>query len=327
MRRRRFRFAAAIAALALVAPPGVAAQSGIDTEGAIFLLLPVGARAVGLGQAMVAENGGTEAVWWNPAALARAQRREAAIHHSQDIVATGDAISLLVPSSLFGVVAASVNILNYGGQDITEPSTGQRVGSVIPRSLVYVATYATSIGPRFNAGVNFKVIQVRVDCSGECTNIETISASTSALDLGVQYDLEGFAPATVGLAVRNVGLHLQVKDRDQADPLPTRLQMGIAYRFPPFERDNERADFRVSADLLTPVRFEAPSARAGVELTWQQTVHIRGGYVFDASERAGPAIGIGVAAGGFVVDLARVFEGFSADAGEAPVYLSLRYLF
>ena len=327
MRRRRSRIAAAIAALALLAPPQVAAQSGIDTEGALFLLLPVGARAVGLGQAMVAENGGTEAVWWNPAALARAQSREAAIHHSQDIVATGDAISLLVPSSLFGVVAASINILNYGGQEITEPSTGQKIGTVIPRSLVYVATYATSIGPRFNAGVNFKVVQVRVDCSGECTNIETISASTSALDLGVQYDLEGFAPATIGFAARNVGLHLQVKDRDQADPLPTRLQMGVAYRFPPFERDNERADFRVSADVLTPVRFDDPSARAGVELTWQRTVHIRGGYVFDASERAGPAIGIGVVAGGFVVDLARVFEGFSADAGEAPVYLSLRYLF
>lgn len=327
MRRRRFRIAAAAAALAFAAPTGSAAQSALDTEGALFLLLPVGARAVGLGQAMVAENGGTEAVWWNPAALARLQKREAAIHHSQDIIATGDAISVMVPSSLFGVLAASVNILNYGAQEITEPSTGQRIGAVIPRSLVYVATYATPIGPRFNAGVNFKVVQVRVDCSGECNNIETISASTSAVDLGIQYNLEGFAPATVGLAVRNVGLQLQVKDRDQADPLPTRIQMGVAYRFPPFERDDERADFRLTADVLTPVRFDAPSARAGVELTWQRSVHLRGGYVFDASERAGPAIGIGVEAGGFVVDLARVFEGFSADAGEAPVYLSLRYLF
>ena len=280
-----------------------------------------------MGQAMAAENGGTEAVWWNPAALARATRREAAIHHSQDIIATGDAVSLLVPSSLLGVLAASVNILNYGGQDITEGSTGQKIGSVIPRSLVYVATYATSIGPRFNAGVNFKVVQVRVDCIGDCTNIETISASTSAVDVGVQYDFQGIAPVTAGLAIRNVGLRLQVKDKDQADPLPTRIQMGVKYRLPPFEVDEERADLHLSADVLAPVGFDSPSARLGAELTWQQTVHLRGGYVFDASERAGPAIGIGVGAGGFVVDLARVFEGFSADAGEAPVYLSLRYLF
>ena len=327
MRRRRFRIAALAAALAVAAPHPVLAQSGIDTEGALFLLLPVGARAVGLGQAMAAENGGTEAVWWNPSAIARSRKREAAIHHSQDIIATGDAVSILIPSSLLGVLAASVNILNYGGQDITEPSTGTKIGSVLPRSLVYVATYATSIGPRFNAGLNFKVVQVRVDCSGDCTNVETISASTSAVDMGMQYDLEGHAPVTLGLAVRNVGLRLQVKDKDQSDPLPTRVQMGVVYRLPPFEVDEERADLHVSADVLAPIGFDDPSARLGMELSWQETVHLRGGYVFDASERAGPAIGIGLAAGGFTVDLARVFEGFSADAGEAPVYLSLRYLF
>ena len=327
MRRRRFRIAALVAAIAIAAPHPVAAQSGIDTEGALFLLLPVGARAVGMGQAMAAENGGTEAVWWNPSALARSRKREAAIHHSQDIIATGDAVSILIPSSLLGVLAASVNILNYGGQDITDVGNGSKIGSVLPRSLVYVATYATSIGPRFNAGLNFKVVQVRVDCSGDCTNVETISASTSAIDMGVQYDLEGHAPMTLGLAVRNVGLRLQVKDKDQSDPLPTRVQMGVTYRLPPFQVDEERADFHVSADVLSRIEFDDPSARLGMELSWQQTVHLRGGYVFDASERAGPAIGVGVAAGGFTVDLARVFEGFSADAGEAPVYLSLRYLF
>ena len=36
-------------------------------EGAPFLLIPVGARAVGQGQAVVASRLGPEAIWWNPA--------------------------------------------------------------------------------------------------------------------------------------------------------------------------------------------------------------------------------------------------------------------
>ena len=38
-------------------------------EGAPFLLIPVGARAVGQGQAVVASRLGPEAIWWNPASL------------------------------------------------------------------------------------------------------------------------------------------------------------------------------------------------------------------------------------------------------------------
>ena len=37
------------------------AQTGLATEGALFLLLPVGARSVGMGQAVVADRPGTEA--------------------------------------------------------------------------------------------------------------------------------------------------------------------------------------------------------------------------------------------------------------------------
>jgi hypothetical protein len=280
-----------------------------------------------MGQAVTGDDGGTEAVWWNPAGLARAEKREVAIHHSQDIIATGDALSLLIPSSLLGVFVASVDILNYGDQEITESGTGRTIGRVIPRSLVYAASYATPVGSRFNWGITFKVVQIRVDCTGECTLVETIAATTSALDAGVQYDFTGVAPLTLGAAVRNAGLPLQVKDRAQADPLPTRVQLGVAYRLPTIEGERGDTEIQLGADLLNPLRYAAPSARLGGEVTWQKRVNLRGGYVFDSSERSGPSIGIGLLAGSFVVDLARVFEGFSADAGQAPIYLSLRYLF
>ena len=96
MRRRRSKLGAALAlVVALATPAHAGAQGGLAEDGALFLLLPVGARAVGMGQAVVADQPGSEAVWWNAAALARADKREVAIHHSQSLVGTGDATKVL----------------------------------------------------------------------------------------------------------------------------------------------------------------------------------------------------------------------------------------
>ncbi|MCA1595710.1 MAG: hypothetical protein LC772_04710, partial [Chloroflexi bacterium] len=63
------------------------AQSG--QEG-IFLLLPVGARSVGMGEAVVAQRGGSDLLWWNPAAIAADDsgpgNHEVALHHSTTVV-------------------------------------------------------------------------------------------------------------------------------------------------------------------------------------------------------------------------------------------------
>lgn len=331
MRRRlsnptRAAIVAALAACA-VAPSGARAQSGPAEDGALFLLLPVGARSVGMGQAVVAEQSGSEAVWWNPAGLARADKREAAIHHSQSLIGTGDAVSVVVPSSLLGVVALSVNILNYGAEDVTDPQGGFPIGSILPRSFVYAATYATPVGDHVNAGITYKVLQFRVDCSGACPPSSAFAATTSALDFGAQFPLGSLAPATLGVAVRNVGPRLQVNDNPQSDPLPTRLQVGAVYRVGVVGRYAKDTELEVTGDLIDQVRLSDPSARIGADVTFQKKLHARFGYVFDNSEAGGPSIGLGVAAGGLVVDIARLFQGLSSDAGQAPTYLSLRYLF
>lgn len=325
MRRRRSERCGALAlAGLLIAAPVAGAQQG--SEGALFLLLPVGARSVGMGQAVSADRPGTEAVWWNPAALARLDKREVAIHHSQSVIGTGDAVALALPSQLLGVLTASINMTNFGETDATDPEQGT-TGKILLRSFVYAATYATPIGDRLNAGITYKVLQFRVDCTGSCGPTGNLSASSSALDAGLQYDLGAYFPATIAVAVRNIGPRLQVNDRDQADALPQRLQIGISYRVPSMDRYARDTELRVAGDVIGDVRLGSTAARLGADLTWRKTVHLRGGYAFDDSETGGPSAGIGFALGGLVVDIARLFEGFSADAGQAPTYLSLRYLF
>jgi hypothetical protein len=326
MRPHPFRLHVAIALTSLAASTAGAQPPGLTTEGAPFLLLPVGARAVGMGQAVVADHPGTEAIWWNPAGVARSERRELAVHHYETVVGTGDAISILIPSSLLGVFSASLYALDFGTQPVTEEG-GAQIGSVAIRNVVYGASYATPIGGRVNAGITFKIVQLRFDCSSGC---DSFSGTSSALDFGAQYDLGFVVPVSVGVAVRNMGAPLPVDDSEQADPLPARIQIGVMYRVPGLERYARDTELQITGDVLDRLKMESPAPRVGAALSWRQRAHLRGGYVFDSAnsdESAGPSMGLGLATGNLRVDIATIFEGFSTDAGKRPTYVSLRYLF
>ena len=332
MRPRRSNWAVAVSfAFSLVTAfaPSAGAQSGLAEEGALFLLLPVGARSVGMGQAVVADRPGSESVWWNPAGIGASTKREAAIHHSQSVAGTGDVVTVLVPSSLLGVLALSVNIFDYGEQEFNPGDGSGGVGTIIPRSFVYAATYATPLGNYVTAGLTYKLIQFRIDCTGPCPDIE-FSATTSALDVGVQFTLKRSSPLTFGVAARNVvGLKLQVNDSPQSDPIPKRLQVGAQYRINLPERIAPETVIRLALDLADEIRVGNPAPRFGVNVSYRERFHVRGGYAFERSrsEAGGPSIGLGLSTGNLVFDVGRMLSGLSADAGKAPTYLSLRYLF
>jgi hypothetical protein len=281
-----------------------------------------------LGQAVVADRPGSESVWWNPAAIGAATRREAAIHHSQSVAGTGDAVTIVVPSSLLGVLALSVNIFDYGEQESTDPVEGG-IGTIIPRSFIYAATYATSLGSYVTAGISYKLVQFRIDCTGPCPDI-AFSATTSALDLGAQFMVKRSVPLVIGVAARNlVGLKLQVNDSPQSDPLPRRLQVGAQYRINVPAKLAPETAVRVSVDVADGIEVGNPAPRVGADIAFRERFHVRGGYAVETSrsEAGGPSIGLGISTGNLVFDVGRMLSGLSADAGKAPTYLSLRYLF
>ena len=333
MRRLRSRRVVKLAcgiALGALLVRDARAQNGVAQEGALFLLLPVGARSVGLGQAVVADRPGSEGVWWNPASIGASTRREAAIHHSQSVAGTGDAVTIIVPSSLLGVLALSVNIFDYGEQQSNpDPTVPVEGGTIIPRSVVYAATYATSLGSYVTAGLTYKLIQFRIDCTGPCPDI-AFSATTSGLDLGAQFLVSKSVPLVIGVAARNlVGLKLQVNDSEQSDRIPRRLQVGIQYRVTVPPRLAPETALRLAVDVADDISEGDPAPRFGADIAFRERFHFRAGYAFEASrsEAGGPSIGLGLTAGNLVFDVARILSGLSADAGQAPTYLSLRYLF
>ncbi|HKG95445.1 MAG TPA: PorV/PorQ family protein [Gemmatimonadaceae bacterium] len=331
MRRRRsnasgLRAAVAAAAVLCGAVQSAAAQGSLAEEGALFLLVPVGARAVGMGQAVTAEEDGSEAVWWNPAGLARLEKREAAIHHQRGLGYTADAVSLIVPSSLLGVIGLSVHIFDFGEIPSTD-IIGTEGGEILTRAFVYAASYATPIGGRVNAGINYKIAQFRVECTGPCPPNAFSVATSTALDLGLQYDADWLVPLTLAAALRNVGPRFQVNDRAQSDGLPARLQIGALYRVGQIQRYMKDAELHVTGDVLGEVQIRRPATHLGTDLIWRKRLHARAGWVFDTSELDGPSIGVGLTAGTLVLDVGQLLHGVSANGQTPPTYLSLRYLF
>ena len=317
----------AITAVAqLLASPALAQRAGIG-EGALDLVLPTGARAVAIGQATMGVRSelNTEAVWWNPSALAHLRGTQAAIHHSQSIAGTSDAIAVVANSGAIGSIGLSASLRDFGPTPSVDPE-GTELGTVMPRSIVYAATYAASV-ERVNVGVSYKLVQWRLDCSGPCVGETGVIASTSAVDAGAQLTLDPLLPITVGASVRNVGVRVQVDDEPQSDPLPARVQAGLQWRVAQVSERVDGIELHLSADMVTELRETEPAPRVGAEVALQRRLRLRGGYASRSSGFGGPSLGVGYELGSLAIDFARLFDEVSSGSGSPPTYLSVRYSF
>lgn len=331
--RSRLRHAALAAAI-LTTTASAAAQGTAQAEGAVFLLAPIGARAVGQGQAVVAGTPGSEGLWWNPASLAWTTRTDLSLAGSLTFVATGLATDLVVPAGRAGVLAGAVYVLDFGEQQATDEFGP--TGRILPRSLVLAGSYSATFGKDVAAGLTYKFVQQRFDCDGSCGNAATGSVSTSAFDFGMQWFTGPERRLSLGLAVRNLGFDLQVNDSDQADPLPTRVYLGAQYRIGAFEHAVRDGTLSVSAELADrpqvgrmgdPLAYLGDHLRVGAEFAWQKWFFLRAGHVGGSGDEGANSIGLGVRRGGLVFDFARVLGGLSSDAGKPPTYITLSFGF
>jgi hypothetical protein len=276
---------------------------------------------------MVAAKPGSEGIWWNPASIGGQRQKELAIHHSQTIAGVGDAMTFVLPMHSLGTVAFSVNLLNLGEQQVTD-EFGIAVGTIFPRDVVFAGTYALALTKRLTTGINYKIVQVRFDCSGECSSVGPAVESSRAVDMGAQYEVEAGAPLTFGAAIRNLGGRLNSRETNARDPLPTQVELGAVYRLKFIDHYVKDTELRLAGSFINSRSFGGKSVRLGTDVMYQGKVHLRAGYVgHDRRGDASAALGFGLQSGGFVFDIARTFGGLPAQGGQMPVYVSLRYLF
>ncbi len=265
----------------LATATGVSAQGGSQgssSEGAVFLLLPIGAQAVSLGRAMTTVEG-VEGAFWNPAGLAGVGRSQFVLFRSDQLVGTATAVSSLFAKPGLGTVGVSYLLLDVGEDLELRDEDNNFLGTISVRNHLGVISGAARLLDNLSAGVSFKIVQFRLSCRGNCQDAGT-TATTYAFDLGVQ--LLPYERLRVAAMVAHLGPRLQVLNAEQSDPLPARVRVAVSYDLVPALASLE--DFAGWLTLEVQDRLRnpgTPSLYIGAEFTagLVDVLSLRGGYV------------------------------------------------
>ncbi len=304
----------------LLAQEGGPSQPQEGPECCLLLLVPVGARASAMGGAITARTG-VDAAFANPAGLAGLEGSRVVIHHSDISVNTQvDAFSaVFTPWGMsFGL---SYQLFDKGEIPTTDVF-GQPTGELVLRDHLISGSFATPLTGGLSLGVNYRVFQQRIDCNGQCGGEES-TATTNAIDAGVQYRPLWHPALELGLAVVNAGPGLQVVNAAQADPLPGRIHIGAAYDVLAPTTVDDRVALRVAADVRDVLREPgSPTVAFGVELDVQQAVFLRAGYAPGEGLGTGAAVGVELRYDRFDVAVSRSFVNSQLGADTEPFQVS-----
>ncbi len=315
----------------LAAPGKGEGQSGEDQvradEGALFLLLPVGARAVGVGRAMTAV-ASTEAVFWNPAGLADVDERRVLLHRGDHVVGDGTSFSFLAGRSGVGTLGLSYQLFDVGSQDLTD-GMGNVLGSLSIRNHQALLSGAARVGSRLSAGLNVKHVRFEVACRGQCPE-GRVTGSSWAVDVGAQSRPLQRIPLTLGVMAAHLGPRFQVENAEQADPLPSRFRLAAALDVLSRTIEEEALTLTAMLELEDRVRTPGnPTLFVGAELSAGTVDRIvaRGGYILAGSDPAdhaeAAAVGRGVRFDRLELDVARSLARRGLASQQEPIHFTV----
>ena len=316
--------------LLALAPEAGALQTNVGTAAAEFLRLGAGARALGMGEAYSAVAEGPDAVYWNPAGLARMSRPEVCYTRSEMPAGLhGDFGAVAAPVPLLrGVVAFAVTRLSQESLDLVNASN-QTLGSFSPHSEVYAFAYGHQFSGNDPADVardyfgdNWNVPYVdrplgyeREPWTGEISaglslkviseDLGTRQATTVAVDGGATFRPVDWHDLILAGAFRHVGGNLRfISD---SEPLPAEAAGSLAYEM------RLQESWRLLPALEVDVPYAGdPYGKLGIEaerrLTPGVTAALRLGYssrtVSDLGPISGLAAGVGLRVQRFSFDAA-----------------------
>src|SRR2546422_4063118 len=140
---RRSLFSGGLLA-SLIVPRAVSAQGRPRNAGALFLVFPVGAQAVGMGQTATAAAGRGEAAFWNPAGLATLSEDEFALHSATLVAGRSNVLAAYFPSRGIGVLGGAGYLVDYRDLDRTHPKR-HTIARIPPRKFQVLPPYPTQL--------------------------------------------------------------------------------------------------------------------------------------------------------------------------------------
>lgn len=298
--------------VALVATIGYAgAGNRTGTSGAAELLIPVGTRDIAMGGASISTASGIDALFWNPAGVAR-MKNSAGLYVSHMNYIADIGVDYGAVSANFeglGILSLSIKSLSIGDIIRTTTQNPDGTGQTFrPQFFTVGLTYSRQLSDRIAVGVTTNLISERM---------ADVSASGVAFNVGVTYDNLGSVDGlSMGVVVKNIGpqmkfdgtgLLAQASVAGQNRPpqfyqieaasfeLPSTIEFGLGYRRS-FSGDNS---VLLSSGFQNN-NFSDDEYKVGAEYAYQDILFIRGGYNFaqkESEERQfiyGPAFGAGI---------------------------------
>jgi hypothetical protein len=262
-----------------------ASNAKVGTAGAQFLKIGLSARATAMGDAFLVVTDNSEAIYWNPGALARLEGRDLSLSYVQwpaDIDYSGIAIAANLGSiGTFGVHIAGLKTGDMRVRTIYKPEGDGRMFNATQFS--GGLTYATFLTDRFSIGATVKYIQ---------EDFWDLTARNWAVDIGTFYDT-GFNSLVLGMSILNFGPEMNFggnftdfgdpdeggsagdfETRDFGNyPLPLTFRFGLAMTV--YRTDD--------VSVLTALDTNKPNdtqqrINGGVEFTFNDMFSLRTGY-------------------------------------------------
>lgn len=210
-----------------------------------FLLLAPDARSGSLGESGAGLADNSAAIFWNPAGIAFLTGSEVSITHSNwlpqfhlDIFYDYLTFRMYMPE-LRGSVTASITYMDYGEFIRTASNSPDPIGTFRSFDAALTVGYATKVLPSLGLGGNFRIIHSHL--ADKPTELETGTgyATTVSFDVAmmwrpvklvIPYLGDAGNKFSLGVNISNIGPKIYYIDKAQADPIPTNLRVGLAYR-------------------------------------------------------------------------------------------------
>ncbi len=276
--------------LLLLSSAGLAQDYTGGKTGLSFLKISLDGRGAALGDAVVADENGVGASYWNPAGLVSAQSG-VSLAHSRWLEDVRSEFIATRFSGFGGALALSLQVQTVDGIMVRgETPSDEPLATLSVYDLAFGLSYARALAENLDVGVTVKMLNER---------ILTRTASGYAVDFGVRYRLPAFEKLRLAASVHNLGSMSALREENIA--LPALLRLGAA--LPEAYRRN---DVAINLNVAVNRYFqENLSFAAGVEVAAKEQYFLRLGYQTGRDSQSISA-GLGLYAGRYQLDYAYV---------------------
>lgn len=237
---RRF-FAAAIFSVFFASFAGQAAHAQVGGAAVVFLQIEPDSRSAGMGNTGVALADNANAIFWNPAGLARQEGTELSLTHSNWLPEFNAGLFYEYLTAKhrvdgIGVFGGHLTYLFLGeheGRDAQNNPTG----NFKSYDLAAGASFGTNVLENLSLGTGIRLIYSNLAPGQTVGAQETRAGVTVGFDLAALYSAPRFHAGNtevgvdLGFNLANMGPKIQYSDQGQADPIPQNLRFGYAVTF------------------------------------------------------------------------------------------------